>query len=439
VSDQIDLSAVSNGVQNISQYFGVWAVDDTQFLQTFKQVANMDLVSHVNSGPAVPQVSLTVSEQDERSIAIVNISGLMTKYGSSLSNAGSTVAIRQAVRKAGNDPNIAAIILRIDSPGGTVSGTVDLANEVRTASAKKPVYTYAEDLAASAGYWVGSQARKIYANNSTAQIGSIGTYIGTYDYSGKAEKEGIKAVVIKSGNLKGGGFPGAEITEEQINNWQGIVNKIQTQFSAAVSKGRRLPLSRVNELATGQVYMADDALSFGLIDKIGSFSEMLADIRGTLAGQTGRRHSAMSTGNTMAASIEEIQAACPKADDTFVLDVLKSGLTLSEAKTRYIENLNAQIEMREQETAEAKQSAEVLSKNVRRPGVDASLGSNGRPSQNYSGSFEELVRELVDNGEQRQAAVIKAAKRDPQGHREYLIQNNPGSKMQRLINDRFDM
>lgn len=436
MSEHIDLSTINSNV-NLSQYFGLWAVEEMQFMQQFNHVANMDLTSHVNSGPAVPQVAITVSQQDVRSIAIINISGVMTKYGSSLSNAGSTIAIRQAVRKLANDPNIAAIILRVDSPGGTVSGTVDLVSEIRTASTKKPVYTFAEDLIASAGYWVGSQARKIYANNKTAQIGSIGTYIGTYDLSGKAEKDGIKAVVVKSGNLKGAGFPGAEITDEQIAVWQEIVNKVQSQFSEAVSKGRRLPLSKVNELATGQVYMADDALSFGLIDKIATFDEMLVDLRSEVAGRKRKRVSTMTTEN-MSATIDEIQAACPKADEKFILDVLKQGLTIDEAKTRYIENLQAQMEMREQETAEARERVGAAQRNVRKPGVDASLNPNGKSTQqSCSGDFEELVRELVEQGNTRSIAVKKAANRDPEGHKGFLMNHNRGSKQRQLIEDRF--
>lgn len=428
------------GQVNLSQYIGIWAVEETQFMQLFNHVANMNLSLHVNSGPEVPQVAVSTRVQDERSVSVIDISGVMTKQGSSLSDAGSTVAIRRAIRNAASDPNIAAIVLRIDSPGGSVAGTADLAAEVKSADAKKPVYTYVEDLMASAGYWTGSQARKIYANNGTAQIGSIGTYIGTYDYSGKAEKEGIKAVVVKSGAVKGAGFPGTEITDEQIAVWQGIVDKVQSQFSQAVSEGRNIPLSKVQELATGQVYMADDALSFGLIDKIGSFDEMLADLQQEIkAGQNVKRRSMMTTEAKEAATIEEIQTACPKADEKFVLDVLKKKMTLEDAKSAYIENLQAQVEIREQEAASEREKAETAAKNAKKPGVDASLESGGKPaSQPYSGGFEELVMDLMSKQNlTRQKAVVRAAKQDPEGHKEYLLEHNTKRKSREQIEDRF--
>lgn len=433
MDEYIDLSQISG--LNLSQYFGVWAVEESRFMAQFHQVSRMDLVSHVQSGPAVPRATVTVSQKDERSIAIISVIGLMTKNGSSLSSAGSTIAIRQAIRQAATDPAIAGIALVFDTPGGTVAGTADLAAEIRKADQRKPVYTYAEDLIASAGYWAGSQARKVYANNGTAQIGSIGTYMGTYDLSEKAKKDGIRAIVIKSGQLKGAGFPGAEVTDDQIQAWQDIVDKTQAQFSADVSKARRLSLSRVNELATGQTYMADDALSFGLIDAIGSFNEMLADLRGAIAGKV-RRGNAMA--GTTAATLDEIQAACPKADEKFVLEALKKGLTVDEAKSRYIENLQAQIEMREQETAEARDKAQAAT--AKKPGVDASLNP-GRASKQtaYAGDFEGLVSEILASNSNmtRSEAVRATAKRDPEAHREYLMDHNTSSRSRTLIEDRF--
>lgn len=438
MSEHIDLSPAA-GI-NLDQYFGLWAVEDMRFMQQFNRVANMNLGLHVGSKPEVQQAATSVQRSDDRAVAVISISGVMTKQGSSLSDAGSTVAIRRAVRNAASDPGISAIVLKIDTPGGSVAGTADLAAEVAAANQKKPVYTYVEDLMASAGYWVGSQTRKIYANNGTAQIGSIGTYVGTYDYSAMAEKQGIKAVVVKSGKVKGAGFPGTEITEEQVAVWQEIVDKTQAQFSQAVADGRGIPLSKVTELATGQVYMADDALSHGLIDAIGSFDDMLADLQTEIkAGQKGRKGSVMTTENKVAATIQEIEAACPKADEKFVLDALKKGLTVEEAKSNYIDNLQAQVEMREQEAQQEREKAAEAAKNAKKPGVDASLEpGKGKASEAYSGSFEELVSEQIDKGKSRAQAVAYAAKRDPEGHKEYLLAFNSGRRSQELIHDRFD-
>ena len=221
--------------------------------------------------------------------------------------------------------------------------------------------------------------------------------------------------------------------------WQEIVDKTQAQFSQAVADGRGIPLSKVTELATGQVYMADDALSHGLIDAIGSFDDMLADLQTEIkAGQKGRKGSVMTTENKVAATIQEIEAACPKADEKFVLDALKKELTVEEAKSNYIDNLQAQVEMREQEAQQEREKAAEAAKSAKKPGVDASLETGkGKASEPYSSSFEDLVSEQLDKGKTRAQAVAYAAKRDPEGHKEFLIEHNPKRKSREQIEDRF--
>src|SRR5690606_31819803 len=129
--------------------------------------------------------------------------GAMTKQGSSFGGA-STVRTRRAIRSAAADKSVSAIMLLIDSPGGSVSGTSDLADDVANAKKKKPVYAYIEDTCCSAAYWVASQCSAIYAN-PTAIVGSIGTYMVVADYSRMAENAGVKVHCISTGKYKGAG------------------------------------------------------------------------------------------------------------------------------------------------------------------------------------------------------------------------------------------
>jgi signal peptide peptidase SppA len=196
----------------------------------------------------------------------------------------STIVLRKQIRDVKNDPRFVGAILCMDSPGGSVAGTSDLGDDIAALAAVKPVIGHVQDLCASACYWAASQCNEIYANNGTALVGSIGTIIATYDYSKMCEKEGIAAKVYATGDLKGAGFPGTEITPEQDQYFQGIVDATQRHFAEAVAKGRNLSIESVNKLATGAVFLAGQAQDASLIDGIKSFDQCL-DRMGELLAQ----------------------------------------------------------------------------------------------------------------------------------------------------------
>jgi protease-4 len=130
-------------------------------------------------------------------VAVISLTGKLMKQQASMGGGTSTVQARRDIRAAASDPDIGAILLRIDSPGGTAAGTKELADEITAAKTKKPVWAYVEDMAASAAYWAASQASRIIANE-TALVGSIGTYGVVQDTSGMAAMEGVKVHVIRS-------------------------------------------------------------------------------------------------------------------------------------------------------------------------------------------------------------------------------------------------
>lgn len=285
---------------DLHQYFGLWCVEPTSFLQMMQSLEDYNLLRHAQStqfdgkvDAARSAISVTdesgreAEEESTVKIAVLSLTGMMTKRGSSLSSAGSSVRLRRSIRQAARDKSIDAILIKVDSPGGTVDGTADLADAVAEAAAQKPTWAFTEDLTASAAYWVASQASRIYANQKTARIGSIGTFIGLYDTSKRAEAEGVKAVVIKSGQLKGLGFAGTAITEAHQKELQGLVDGIQASFSAGVRTGRGLKAEAVAKLATGGVWLADQAVTAGLIDGIQSYEDTLE----ALAGEVQKRRS----------------------------------------------------------------------------------------------------------------------------------------------------
>lgn len=292
--NRLDLTGV--GFARLDEYFGLWAMESARFRMAWDRAGQMDLKAHVEQNPPVTAsiktaaVSVTAAAntpdtfgRQSQSIALIYASGVLMKQVPSGEAGTSTILLRRVIREAANDDSIAGIVLVIDSPGGTVSGTSDLAADIAQANAIKPVWAFIEDLGASAAYWCASACDRIIANHRTASAGSIGTVLCLYDFSGHAEKNGIEAVVISTGELKGAGFPGAPITDNHRAYFQRLIDQTQTSFAQAVQDGRGLSAEAVAELATGEVWLADQALELGLIDAIQSLDQTIDEMREHLA------------------------------------------------------------------------------------------------------------------------------------------------------------
>lgn len=226
-------------------------------------------------------------------LAIIEVSGPMMK-GDSKYGGTSTVRTRRAIREAVADKAVEGLMLIIDSPGGTVAGTAALGDDVAAANKAKPVYAHVTDLGASAAYWVGSQARQLFADR-TAEIGSIGAVAVVEDFAARATMLGIKVHVISTGEYKGAFVPGAEVPQKHLDALQQRIDELQEHFLAAVSAGRRMKVAQVQALADGRVHIAAKAADMGLIDGVQSAdetaSQLLAAIRAA-PGKNPRRRSA---------------------------------------------------------------------------------------------------------------------------------------------------
>lgn len=277
----------------LTDYVGAWAIEPSAAGALLAVAKGTDLNRHVaESEDLKPRAEVqTVTAGLNQKIAVVHLAGTLMKAASSMGGGTSTVAARREIRKAASDPEVSAIMLAIDSPGGTVSGTSDLGSEIAAANKKKPVWAYAADLCASAAYWCASQAERIYANDKTALVGSIGTLLVVYDQSAAAEANGIKTLVFGTGPIKGAGTPGAAVSDEQKSYFRGIVDDSQVHFDAAVKRGRGMSDAKLEKAKTGGVFSATDALDMGLIDGIKSFDAVLTE----LATEARRRNRAEST------------------------------------------------------------------------------------------------------------------------------------------------
>ena len=181
----------------------------------------------------------------------------------------------EAIDKLDDDDSTKAVILSINSPGGSVSGGESLHAAIARLEKKKPVVTVMGGLAASAGYMIAVPTDRIFARDSTL-TGSIGVLLQTGEISGLLGKVGITAEVIKSGPLKNEPSLTEPLTPAGEKMLQGLVNDMYDQFVTMVAEGRHMDAARVRELADGRPYTGRQALALGLIDAIGGEREARA-------------------------------------------------------------------------------------------------------------------------------------------------------------------
>ena len=233
----------------------------------------------IDSGTASDAERIGLPLRVDNGVALVSLKGAMMRsagpWASMFGIVGSD-QVRQALISADADGDVESIVLRIDSPGGSVSGMAELADAV--AAASKPVIAQVEGMAASAAYYVASQAGRIVMGRND-MVGSIGTRIMLYDYSKAFADNGIEAVPIDSGKFKSAGVVGAEITEEQRADFQRTVDFYYADFLAAVSAGRNMDHDEVAEVGDGRMFSSAEAVGLGLVDSIGTIEKTLSGLR----------------------------------------------------------------------------------------------------------------------------------------------------------------
>ena len=180
----------------------------------------------------------------------------------------------QAIEDAADDPNIRAVIVRINSPGGTVVGGEAMYRALLKVRKKKPVVAVMGDLATSAGYMIAVAADHIVAHEGTI-TGSIGVLFQTAEVTGLLGKIGVSVDTIKSGPLKAEPSPFSKLTPEVRRATQQLVDDMFDMFVGMVAKQRRMTRPEVRALADGRVFTGRMALKNGLIDAIGGEDEAL--------------------------------------------------------------------------------------------------------------------------------------------------------------------
>lgn len=210
----------------------------------------------------------------ENQIARLSIAGPMTKFDTSMSalfGGTSTVRLRKATKAilaAHAAGQVKAVFIDVDSPGGTVEGTAELAAAIRKLRATMPVFVHAEDTAASAALWVGTQGSR-FTCGPAAKIGSMGILAQLVDASKAGQDGTVKPIVIDSGKFKAIGAPGRPITPEQRAELQRHVDSLASVFRNDVLAGRpNMTKAQIDEAATARVFIGADAVRVGLCDAV---------------------------------------------------------------------------------------------------------------------------------------------------------------------------
>ena len=180
----------------------------------------------------------------------------------------STEAIGRAFDQAVADPAVKAVVLDIDSPGGEVAGTPELADQIFAARGRKPIVAVANAFMASGAYYLGSQADELVATPS-AQVGSIGVWMAHADESKLLEALGVTVTLVSAGEHKVDGNPFEPLSDAARANMQARVDEAYELFVGAVARGRGVPLDRVRSgYGRGAVLAATAALAQGMVDRI---------------------------------------------------------------------------------------------------------------------------------------------------------------------------
>ena len=214
---------------------------------------------------------------DKKGVATIPINGPLAPMPHALMkmfNGTSTSELKRSFDQIRNNPKIKGVLMPVNSPGGNNAMIDETASLINQVSKIKPVLAHTTGENGSAAYYLSSQANKNFAQNRTNRIGSIGTRLVISDDSEAMQKAGIKNIVIDTGKNKSVGH--GPVTDEQKEYLSGIVNELNSFFEESVQRGR--PNIDINQVNDGSIFLANQAVNNGLIDKVQSIENTRATL-----------------------------------------------------------------------------------------------------------------------------------------------------------------
>lgn len=247
-----------------------------------------DLHGRVASDMVLTQLQEAQSLSTSRSkaqvasgVAVLPLKGMLTPTPSLLAllfggGGSGLIGFRSQLKAAAADPEVKSIVLDVDSPGGYVDLIPEIAADIRKAGDQKPIVAVANTMAASAAYWLASQAHEVVVSPS-AEVGSIGVYQIHMDKSGALEQAGFSPTIIKAGKYKIESNPYQPLTADGIAQMQESVDDYYGMFTSDVAAGRGVPVEDVQAgYGEGRVLTAKRAKSAGLADRVATLDETVA-------------------------------------------------------------------------------------------------------------------------------------------------------------------
>ncbi len=231
-------------------------------------------------GPRVAAPGAQQGQAPGGVIAVISVMGIIAQHASQVDDISgpggtSTDRVGASVSAALADPQVKAMILRIDSPGGGVYGVQELADQIFAARGQKPIVAQVDSMAASAAYWIACSADEIVVTPS-GQVGSIGVYGLHQDVSGAMDKAGVKGTFVSAGKYKVEGNSLEPLGDEAHQAMQDQVDGYYDSFVQAVARGRGVKAMAVQDgFGQGRVVGAKDAVKAGMADRVATLSDTL--------------------------------------------------------------------------------------------------------------------------------------------------------------------
>ena len=213
-------------------------------------------------------VSFISLDKHSNKIAIIYVNGVISEY----------IPYIKKINRAKNDDSIKAVVLVVDSPGGSVGASQEIYRALEKLRKKKPLVVSMGNVAASGGYYISAPANVIYANPGTV-TGSIGVIIQHINVNGLLNKVGIKMENIKSGKNKDILYPNNELTPEQKKLIEATIKDVYDQFLDAIVKYRPIKKEELKKYADGRIFSGRQALKLKLVDKLGNIQDAIDEAR----------------------------------------------------------------------------------------------------------------------------------------------------------------
>lgn len=244
-----------------------------------KVMTGLDIDLSGSNKELVEKVVSKGSDELGRKIALITVNGAIDGVGSRLKGEGTVYEVSRRLHQAAKDNSVKAVLLAIDSPGGGLTASDVIHNEVlKIKAVGKPVVVSVGNLAASGGLYIGVAADWIIAS-PTSLIGSIGVIMRHMVIEELLDKVGIEMTPIKSTGSKDIGSPFRKMTAEESKFFHDLIATFHNRFISIIAEGRGLDKDKVSTLASGKIFTAEQSLEYGLIDEIGYIDAALEKVK----------------------------------------------------------------------------------------------------------------------------------------------------------------